>query len=680
MPWTDLYVILSPDPCVEEDKTKASSPAISVNDALDVLWHDSHHAWDLKRIVIALFSLAIFIAGLFVHVPTRIMYSQSHAVLTTIATTGGDTVTENSPVKFSNVEAIPDILDWLNDTFVAAVFVTEDAFNAPLPENEWGRIAMSNQVLGGVSFEVTQMHKHECQTAQFLRSLYGKCSDSEQVTVYDFVMPFNYSAEEARTTLEGKGEWLNASTKELLITVPTLNNQIPGYVVTTLKFDFKRGGYIKPSFVTTPMLADHYPTTRTIVLDILIVLWFSPWMLIFTIVGYTMKRYKNTRTAVFDKTSQDGIMKMLHKCIFPDGWLAVDVLRGPMVHAFYVVVVFTQLKMTDRNFQQEIISLQEGSSSGYEALKSMIDSFKYIARLSVLMRLLATAAVFFQGLRVLNTFRNHIGLSLLSRSIQKAICWCGAFAVTFSVIFMAFAVSGAVLFGSHVHEFSSLLISMTTCVNMLFGEFDFEVISDVHYSVAFYWSFMVLETFVLLNIVLAIVIDAYTVERVKKERTKWWRCRRVVVNLIRGILSNMIDLLPHRLSPAMKEHRQVVLWGRIRSKTLRQVLRVKLENSQDLQHPWTPDTILTVETMELLFPEATEIECVNTITYLVAGICHDANKHENRDDAVPTDNNKLNSEIQTLTIRLDGIEEKMEQLNLILQQKIDLLVEKIGKL
>ncbi|POM64711.1 Hypothetical protein PHPALM_19723, partial [Phytophthora palmivora] len=368
--------------------------------------------------------------------------------------------TDDSPLKFSNIVAIPDILNWLNNTFVPAVFVTEDPFNEPLPENEWGRIAMYNQVLGGVSFEVTQMHQHECKTAQFLRSLYGKCYDSEDTTIYDFVMPDNYTTMEARRILEEKGDWLNASTKELLITVPTLNSKIPGYVVTTLKFDFKAGGYIKPSFTTTPMLADHYPTTHTIVIDILIVLWFSPWMLMFTIVGYAMKRYKRDwQTDVFDKSAQDGIMRMIRKCIFPD------------------------------------------------------------------------------------------------------------------------------------------------------------------------------------------------------------------------------DILPYHLSPRMKEHHQVVFWGRIRSKRFRDVLRAKMENSQDLQHPWTPETILTVDKLELLFPEVSDIECVNTMTYLIAGICDDHTKQDG-DEVSHTAPLKMKErpEIHDLAIHLAGVEEKMENLGLDLQQKIDLLVEKMAKL
>ncbi|KAG6973321.1 hypothetical protein JG688_00003605 [Phytophthora aleatoria] len=213
---------------------------------------------------------------------------------------------------------------------------------------------------------------------------------------------------------------------------------------------------------------------------------------------------------------------------------------------------------------------------------------------------------------------------------------------------------------------------------------------------------MALETFVLLNIVLAIVIDAYNVERIKKERTKWWRCRPVFVNLFRGFVSKTVHRLPSQSCLCFKERHQVVFWGRIRSKRLRSVLRNKLDSSE-----WTPDTILTSEKLEQLFPDASEIECENTMKYLVAGICKYSNPEDsNSNDVVSlapvsaskdkTDSdpapdvmdtsistltidssNRSTSEIQDLTIRLAGVEHKMEQLNVALQQKIDLLVEKM---
>ncbi|KAE8961961.1 hypothetical protein PF011_g29557 [Phytophthora fragariae] len=91
------------------------------------------------------------------------------------------------------------------------------------------------------------------------------------------------------------------------------------------------------------------------------------------------------------------------------------------------------------------------------------------------------------------------------------------FSVSFAVILVTFASTGTVLFGSSVDEFSSTPSSTKTCVNMLFNNFEISTIDEINYSVAFYWSYMTFMTFVLLNIVLAIVVDAYKEEKVKKD-------------------------------------------------------------------------------------------------------------------------------------------------------------------
>ncbi|KAG3253376.1 hypothetical protein PI124_g2050 [Phytophthora idaei] len=48
------------------------------------------------------------------------------------------------------------------------------------------------------------MHKHDCKTEKFLRTLYGDCYDPDDTFVYEFVIPYNYSALEAAATLEEK--------------------------------------------------------------------------------------------------------------------------------------------------------------------------------------------------------------------------------------------------------------------------------------------------------------------------------------------------------------------------------------------------------------------------------------------------------------------------------------------
>ncbi|ETP36570.1 hypothetical protein F442_15527 [Phytophthora nicotianae P10297] len=59
---------------------------------------------------------------------------------------------------------------------------------------------------------------------------------------------------------------------------------------------------------------------------------------------------------------------------------------------------------------------------------------------------------------------------------------------------------------------------MASCINMLFGVFDFESIKDLQFSVAFYWIYMVVVSLVLMNMMLAIVLDAY--DEVSKESYK----------------------------------------------------------------------------------------------------------------------------------------------------------------
>ncbi|KAJ8569509.1 hypothetical protein ON010_g5750 [Phytophthora cinnamomi] len=60
--------------------------------------------------------------------------------------------------------------------------------------------------------------------------------------------------------------------------------------------------------------------------------------------------------------------------------MAIDVLRGPIVHAFYVTVLITHFAITEESFMKNIEELQNGSRNGDNALRSLIASFNYIAR------------------------------------------------------------------------------------------------------------------------------------------------------------------------------------------------------------------------------------------------------------------------------------------------------------
>lgn len=421
-----------------------------------------------------------------------------------------------------------------------------------------GRISTFNKVLGAVLFEVTYMQSGECDTPDFLADLYSSCYDPSTTTTDKFLISINTNASTAAELLTEKkdsGTWLDSSTQQMVVTVITLNAQLPGYAVTKLQFDFNDGGYVESSASTTSTLLDQYPSATPIVLDALVVVWFSPWILASAIIQYGKSYEKKHRLA----NPRDWLKLAKHtaKAIgvwaFPDGWFAIDFFRGPIVYLFYITVLITQAVTVNSDFKRKLVALGNGGQTDSEAsemLASVTKSFRLIASLTVLLRLFATAAVLVLGLRILNTFRDHVGLSILTRTMVSAVHSFWTFSVIFAVVFVAFAAAGNVLFGDRVQDFSSLLNAMKSCVNMIYGDFDFDSIKDIDYSVVYYWSYMAMETFVLLNIVLAIVVDAYQEEKTKKDKNKCWVFFRVASNVFRQWLASerlgLVPVLPSR--------------------------------------------------------------------------------------------------------------------------------------
>ncbi|KAG3202565.1 hypothetical protein PC128_g3126 [Phytophthora cactorum] len=713
----DMYLILSPDPCgtgerngtgyQSESDTEAvdPEPTISIGMALDVLWHDKKHATDMKKILLAMISFCIFVAAIFLHIPTANMYHQHYGVSSTLATSGDDTVTSDSPVKFYNIETIPDIFEWLNDTFIPQVFVTTDYNGAALPEDQKGRIATFNKVLGDVHFEVTYMAPGECDTLDFLLDLFAGCFDSSSTASDELLISFDANASDATTLITDKkdsGKWLNSSTQQLLITVITLNGQLRGYAVTKLQFNFNDGGYVEPSASTTSALLDQYPSTTPIVVDILVALWFSPWILVPAIISYGRtyeKKHRLSNPQQWLKLAKH-IAKAIGVWAFPDGWFAIDFFRGPIVYLFYITVLITQAVTMNSEFRRKLVTLGEAGQADEEAsenLASVTRSFRLIDNLTVLLRLFATAAVLVLGLRILNTFRDHVGLSILTRTMAIAVRSFWTFSVIFAVVFVAFAAAGTVLFGDRVQDFSSFLSSMKSCVNMIYGDFDFDSIKDIDYSVVYYWAYMAMETFVLLNIVLAIVVDAYQEEKKKKDKNKCWVFKRVANNVFRQWLARVNDLLWIPCCRRDKRRHYVVFWGRIRPIVLHDTLRAKLDEarSSDPSLEWSPQTLITPTTLNKIFPEARIQECKATIAHLAVEQKHQSShdlhplvSKTKLDDIRPVQSpgggNSAYPPTQKYNRQLPGSELQSPNINQLiarmdtLEQKLDVLIAKLS--
>merc|ERR1740121_3419640 len=86
------------------------------------------------------------------------------------------------------------------------------------------------------------------------------------------------------------------------------------------------------------------------------------------------------------------------------------------------------------------------------------------------------------------------------------------FLVVFLPTFMAYVISGNLLFGRRIQDFSTIQASTGTCFRIVVeNEFEWEQLSEEHFvtSAIWVWSFLIVVVLIMLNMVLAIMLDVY---------------------------------------------------------------------------------------------------------------------------------------------------------------------------
>jgi hypothetical protein len=109
-------------------------------------------------------------------------------------------------------------------------------------------------------------------------------------------------------------------------------------------------------------------------------------------------------------------------------------------------------------------------------------------------------------------------MSMMWKTLEKAIPDLVAFLIFFAIIFLTFVTAAYLMFGSKLSNFRTYTKSIFACFNMLLGDFSYEDMEEKgnrYFAPFFLTLFMILVTFILVNMFLAIVQDAYVVVQTK---------------------------------------------------------------------------------------------------------------------------------------------------------------------
>jgi hypothetical protein len=118
----------------------------------------------------------------------------------------------------------------------------------------------------------------------------------------------------------------------------------------------------------------------------------------------------------------------------------------------------------------------------------------------------------FRTLKMMN-FQPRVGL--VTRTLEAAAGDLVHFVIVFGIITVGYAVIGHVNFGHAIEEFSTPGASLNTCAEILLGEIGINPkLMEQDFLIPpllFFWSYIFVAFFILINILLAIIVDSYAI-------------------------------------------------------------------------------------------------------------------------------------------------------------------------
>mmetsp|Transcript_19200 Transcript_19200/g.43691 ORF Transcript_19200/g.43691 Transcript_19200/m.43691 type:complete len:729 (-) Transcript_19200:88-2274(-) len=440
--------------------------------------------------------------------------------------------------SLDSVETISDVWGWLKGPFIEDFFVQKDLYGQPLPQHEWSRVRTYSQVQSTVKLMQSrsssapwgvQLSNPDNYTAALQVSQEGflplSASHGRQLTIvrpellgalpkiagktrtYEFVLYPTMPVSEIRQRLEylEDRKWLDQETDTLTINVLLLNAELgrPRLEEVNINLFFSRGGGVFFELALKALFLEAHDTMVSKAADLL---WIAMLM------GNTALFFWQLRPA--QKGPNGGALRpwklgprtVLEAMIIAFGWGMV----GSFCFINYSWIADVTSKLED------VMSVTKGTGpAGLSVTKASEDlhiaahTFKEFNDYYQLWVAWYNLLLMF---RFFLAFRAHARLAIVINTLQAVGVDLFHFLVVFMPTFLAYMISGNLLFGRRLANFSTLQASFGTCFRIVIeNEFEWGDLSEEHFwtTAIWIWSFLLLVVLVMLNMVLAIILDIY---------------------------------------------------------------------------------------------------------------------------------------------------------------------------
>lgn len=308
--------------------------------------------------------------------------------------------------------------------------------------------------------------------------------------------------------------WLDEQTQRVEVAFVSYNAEYGLMSLTTVTLFFSRGGRIHKFVHVQSSWADHFagPFFDVVPMVMCDVLWVL--LLLYVFINELREIVRVIRN------SKDWFWKSIRDD-YIDHWNIVDWVS--MGLAFFVVQMFLQLFLETGNVMNELegIAALDLSATGraqYEA--RMQDFFTKTEGLCGVERWYRMSFCFYPMavmMRLFKSFAAQGRLAIVTRTLHDASVDMVHFFIVFFSVYFCMTVNSVLIFGQDIEAYADVERATMTVFRNMFGDWDWSDMQEgsLWISAMWFWAFVLIMMVILLNFLLAILMDSYAVVKEK---------------------------------------------------------------------------------------------------------------------------------------------------------------------
>jgi len=342
---------------------------------------------------------------------------------------------------------------------------------------------------------------------------------SEQALEHLRLKPGDYlGAATAAVKHVHKSGWADAKTLDIRLSFASYGERAQLFTMTTVKARFDDYGYAVPKVDASAAVVIPYPPgTR----DRVIIFGFDTLYIIFLALPM-YNEIKDLRHGMHMAGYWDGWKSYWEIWNVVDWTSILTGLASIIVWSSCCQAMNTETIQGLLQNQDEQIVMAPGVMSLPASLlaETHEDLEKIISLVSVLRYTMGCTACSIL-MKFFKAFQANPRLQVVTNTMVKAGSDIFHFSVVFFAVFLGFAVTGHIFFGNDLRQFRNIATSIDTCFIVLMGDFgwyelqaqsDVGPASGIPYALLaiWFWLYMVFVLMIMLNMLLAIILDHYT--------------------------------------------------------------------------------------------------------------------------------------------------------------------------